>query len=106
MAVPLKVVDYDCAKCFSTTTPALWTDKLSVLDPVGASWDVIGADRVARDAVRQLTDAGILEIVTPAAVLAKCEQTVADAIRRDMADREFMHLCDAQSQTGAKQRLK
>lgn len=83
---------------------ALYFDKLVLLDPVGASWDTIGADQVARDAVRQLKDAGLLEIVTPATVLAKYEKPIAEAIRRDMADREFLDLCDAQSQASGKQR--
>jgi hypothetical protein len=30
----------------------LWFDKLVILDPVGASWDTVGADHLARDAVR------------------------------------------------------
>ncbi|QPB24745.1 hypothetical protein [Rhizobium sp. 007] len=84
--------------------PALWFDKLVILDPVGASWDTIGADHIARDAVLQLKDAGILEIVTPAAVLAKYKRPIEDAIRRDMADREFLGLCDTQSQATGKQR--
>src|SRR5689334_5923279 len=83
---------------------ALWFDKLVILDPVGASWDTIGASDVARDAVRQLKDAGILEIVTPAAVLAKYERPVSDAIRRDMSDREFLDLCDAHSRATGKRR--
>jgi hypothetical protein len=58
----------------------------------------------ARDAVRLLKDAGILEIVTPAAVLATYERPVADAIHRNMADREFLSSCDAQSQASNKQR--
>lgn len=83
---------------------ALWFDKLVILDPVGASWDTVGADHIASDAVRQLKDAGILEIVTPAAVLAKYEQPIAEAIRRDMGDREFLDLCDAHGNTSDKQR--
>ncbi len=83
---------------------AVWFDKLVILDPVGASWDTIGADHIARDAVRQLKDAGIMEIVAPAAVLAKYERPIADAIRRDMAERQFLDLRDAQSQTAGKQR--
>ena len=50
---------------------ALYFDKLVLLDPVGPSWDTIRADHVARDAVRQLKNAGLLEIVTQATVLAK-----------------------------------
>jgi hypothetical protein len=83
---------------------ALYFDKLLLLDPAGASWDTVGADHVARDAVRELKDAGILEIVTPAAVLAKYERAIAEAIRRDMADREFLDLCDAQSKASGKLR--
>lgn len=83
---------------------SLYFDKLVLLDPVGASWDTVGADHIARDAVLQLKDAGILEIVTPATVLARYERPIADAIRRDMADREFLDLCDRQSQTTGKQR--
>ena len=83
---------------------ALWFDKLVLLDPVGASWDTVGADHLARDAVRQLKEAGILEIVMPATVLAKYEEPIAEAVRRDMADREFLELCDTQSQAAGKQR--
>lgn len=88
----------------SPSVAALRFDKLVILDRVGASWNTIGADHIARDAVRQLKDAGILEIVTPAKVLTKYGRPIADAIRRDMADREFLDLCDAQSQTAGKQR--
>jgi hypothetical protein len=83
---------------------ALYFDKLTLLDPVGASWDSIGADPSARDAVRQLKGAGLLEIVTPAAVLAQYETPIAEAIRRDMGDREFLDLCDVHSLATGKQR--
>ncbi|MBI1853619.1 MAG: hypothetical protein HYR85_25050 [Planctomycetes bacterium] len=83
---------------------ALYFDKLVLLDPVGASWGAVGADHVARDAVRLLKGAGILEIVSPATVLAKYEAPIAAAIRRDMGDREFLGLCDAQGQASGKQR--
>lgn len=45
---------------------ALYFDKLNILDPVGASWATVGAGFRAREAVMQLRDAGILQIVTPA----------------------------------------
>lgn len=83
---------------------ALWFDKLVILDPVDASWDTIGADHVARDAVRLLEDARILEIVTPATVLARYERPIAEAIRRDMSDAEFLSLCDAHSLATGKHR--
>lgn len=69
---------------------ALYFDNLVILDPVGASWNTIGADHVTRDAVRLLKDAGSLEIVTPVMVLAKYEAPIVAAIRRDMGDREFL----------------
>ena len=49
-------------------------------DPVGASWDTIGADYIARDAITLLKEAGILEIVTPASVLAKYEGAIRESI--------------------------
>ncbi|SFU96556.1 hypothetical protein [Halomonas korlensis] len=83
---------------------ALWFDKLVILDPVGASWDTVGADHVARDAVILLQDAGILEVVTPAAALARHAGAIVDAIRRDMADPEFLHMCEGHSYATGKQR--
>jgi hypothetical protein len=83
---------------------ALYFDKLVLLDPVGASWDTVGADHIARDAVQQLKDAGILELVTPAAVLAKYDAPITEAIHRDMSDHEFLELCEVQSQVSGKQR--
>ena len=83
---------------------ALYFDKLVILDPVDASWETVGTDWTARDAVRLLGDAGILEIVTPATVLAKYERPIAEAIHRDMEDQEFLDQCDARSQSSGKQR--
>ena len=40
---------------------ALYFDKLYILDPVGASWDTIGADYIARNAITLLKEAGILK---------------------------------------------
>jgi hypothetical protein len=83
---------------------ALYFDKLSILDPVGASWTAVGADHIARDAITLLRSAGILEVVTPADVLAKYAGPLTEAIGRDMADREFLELCDAQVKATGKQR--
>ena len=41
------------------TVAALYFDKLYILDPVGASWDTIGADYIARNAITLLKEAGI-----------------------------------------------
>lgn len=80
---------------------ALYFDKLTILDPVGASWATVGADHVARGAITLLKDAGILEVVTPVDVLAKYGDALTEAIRRDMADREFLEICDAQAKPPA-----
>ena len=74
------------------------------LCPASASWATVGADHVARDAITLLKNACILEIVTPADVLAKYSGPLAEAVRRDMADREFLELCDAQAKATGKQR--
>lgn len=83
---------------------ALYFDKLTILDPVGASWVRIGVDHVGRDAVILLKDAGLLQVVAPAQVLQKYEQAIAEAIRRDLADREFLDLCSAHAATTGRQR--
>lgn len=83
---------------------ALYFDKLVILDPVGASWDTIGTDHAARDAVTLLKDAGILELVTPADVLAQYAGPLAEAVRRDMADPAFLDLCDAHVQASGRRK--
>ena len=83
---------------------ALYFDKLVILVPTGASWNFIGADPVARDAVQQLRDAGMLELVTPSTVLAKYEGVITRAIRADVADPEFVKLCETQEQATGQDR--
>lgn len=63
---------------------------------VGASWATVGADHHAPESVKQLQDAGIMQTVTPADVLAKYAAPITDATRRDMRDREFPDMCKAQ----------
>ena len=50
------------------------------INPVGASWDTIGADYIAPDAITLLKDASTLEIVTSASVLAKHEGAIKESI--------------------------
>jgi hypothetical protein len=76
---------------------ALYFDKLFILDPVGASSGSVGTEYPAREAVKMLQDAGILQIVTPADVLAKYEDAIRDAISRDIRDQEFLKLCETRS---------
>ena len=83
---------------------ALWFDRLVILDPSGASWDGIGTDAPARDAVRKLKDAGILKLVAPADVLNQFETPITEAIRRDMRNEKFLELCDQHSRATGKQR--
>jgi len=82
---------------------ALYFDKLYILDPVGASWDTIGADFIARDAILLLKEAGILEIVMPQTVLEQFSSALEESIRQDMGDLEFLTLCETHSQASNKQ---
>jgi hypothetical protein len=52
---------------------ALLFDKLLLLDPVAASWDTIGADASAREAVQTLDrrKRGLMETVNPVDVLER-----------------------------------
>lgn len=83
---------------------ALYFDKLFILDPVGASWATVGADHITRDGIALLKDAGILEVVTPADVLTKYGDSLAEAIGRDMADRAYLDLCDAHAKATGRRR--
>lgn len=83
---------------------ALYFDKIVILEPTGASWDTIGADHVARDALKMLESERILEVIGPAEVLKKYDEAMKEAILRDMADREFLELCEAHSKASGKQR--
>lgn len=77
---------------------ALYFDKLYILDPVGASWGTIGADPHARDAVKLLHEEKILETITPSEVLSRFEKPIADAIRSDLKDLNFLDLCSSQGE--------
>ena len=83
---------------------ALYFDRLCILDPVGASWGTIGADHFARDALELLRSASILELIPPADALSRFIDPLIDAIRRDMADRDFLALCEAHAQATGKRR--
>jgi len=83
---------------------ALYFDRLYILDPVGASWETIGTEWYAREAVQLLSGAGILERVSPARVLADFERPISVAIRQDMADAGYLELCDAHARKSGKQR--
>lgn len=83
---------------------ALYFDKLIILDPDGASSAPMGGDDAVRKVIAPLRDAGILDVVTPADVLAKYDGPLMDAIRRDMADPTFLDLCDAHAQATTRRR--
>ncbi len=51
----------------------VYFNNLVLLDPVGTSWDIVGANHHVREAVNLFNDARILEIVTPASVLVQYE---------------------------------
>jgi hypothetical protein len=75
----------------------LYFDKLYILDPVGAGWATIGADRHVCKAVMHLKDANILQTVPLADARVKYIGPITDAIRRDMHDWEFLKLCEVRS---------
>ena len=83
---------------------ALYFDKLTILDPVGASWEGIGADAAAREALKLLRDEGILELVSPADVLAGHAHAIEAEVRRDMADVELLGLCEEHARATGKHR--
>lgn len=72
---------------------ALYFDKLYILDPLKASSGTIGPGGASKD-VRLLEDIGVLDRVGPGQVLFKYEKPIADAIRADLNDPEFMKLCE------------
>jgi len=55
----------------------------------------ISADYPAREAVKQLQDADLLQTVTSADVQAKSAGPITDVIHRDMRDSEFPDMCKA-----------
>ncbi len=71
---------------------ALWFDKLYILDPTKATWGRIGIGAMEHD-VRLLEQEQILQRIAPEEVLHKYELTITAAIRRDLADPEFVKLC-------------
>ena len=100
---------YPYASFTNTQLPLLkaaaqYFDKLYILDPVGASWDTIGADPQAREAVELLRKEHILETIDPSEVLPLYEQPIEEAIRADLGDQApegFRALCSQQeSQQG------
>jgi len=74
---------------------ALYFDKMVIIDPVGTCWTTIDADFHAREAVKMLEDAGILQMVTPMDVLAEYAAPITNAICHDMHDRGFRDMCKA-----------
>lgn len=78
---------------------ALYFDKLYILDPLKASWDWIGPSRQDNHLI-MLEQEGILVRVAPEEVLHKYEEAIADAIRADLQDREFLQLCETSSRAG------
>jgi hypothetical protein len=65
---------------------ALFFDKLLLLDPVAASWNTIGADASAREAVQTLDrrKPGLLETVNPAEVLERYGGKIAMEVEADV----------------------
>jgi hypothetical protein len=72
---------------------ALYFDKLYILDPDKASWDGIGQSPLSHD-LKLLEMENILVRIAPEDILHKYESIIAESIRADMKDPEFMKLCE------------
>jgi hypothetical protein len=83
---------------------ALYFDKLVILDPIRASWNSVSVDQSVQLALRLLKDEGFLETVVPSDVLSRYSTPIAEAIRRDMSDPEFLKICAAHRRASGKER--
>jgi hypothetical protein len=79
---------------------AFYFDKLYILDPAKASWDTVGPGPVMQD-MKLLEAEGILVRISPEEVLHKYEQAIANAIRADVRNQEFVGLCETSSTKNA-----
>lgn len=71
---------------------ALYFDKLYILDPLKASWNMIGPMGGMQELLL-LEEAGILERVAPEEVLKNYESAITNEILADMKDPQFLSLC-------------
>lgn len=76
---------------------ALYFDRLTILDPVKASWDSIGPGPVVAE-LKLLEAEGILERIAPEDVLGRFDAAIAAAIQADLADPDFLKLCEQYGQ--------
>lgn len=77
----------------------LYFDKLYILDPLKANWGGIGEGPLAND-MRVLEQEGILIRISPEEVLHQYEKIIAQAVRIDMQDREFLEVCEQSGRAG------
>jgi hypothetical protein len=71
---------------------ALYFDKLYILDPFKASWDMVGPAG-GMEELSLLEQEGIFERVAPEEVLKKYEKAITAEILADMTDPNFLSLC-------------
>ena len=71
----------------------LYFDKLYILDPEKANWAGIGQSPLIHD-LNQLEKENILVRIAPEDVLYKYENIIAESIRADLDDPEFLKLCE------------
>ncbi|SNQ59674.1 hypothetical protein [Candidatus Methanoperedens nitratireducens] len=72
---------------------ALYFDKLYILDPEKACWAGIGQNPLSDD-LKLLEQENVLERIAPEDVLHKYEKIIAESVRADMKDPEFLKLCE------------
>lgn len=78
---------------------ALYFDKLYILDPEKASWDGMGSGPLSHD-MKLLEQENILIRIAPEEVLHRYEKIIAESIRDDMEDPEFLNLCEQSGRAG------
>ena len=75
-------------------TAALYFDKLLLLYPRDATWNLVGPDPAALDEVLLLERHGLVERVSPTSVFEHYGSEFAEAVREDISDPEFIRLRD------------
>ena len=79
---------------------ALYFDKLYILDPSKANWAGIGQSPLSHDLVL-LEQEKILVRIAPEDILHKYEKKIAESIRSDLEDPEFLKLCERSGRSGS-----
>ena len=78
---------------------AHYFDKLHILNPSKANWAGIGQSPLSHD-LELLEQEKILVRIAPEDILHKYENCIAESIRSDLEDPEFLKLCEQSGWAG------